>query len=59
MKQLIEEGRKSRLHSFNDYRKYFDLKPYSSFKDLTGDKKIGKILQDLYGDVDAVEFVVG
>ncbi|EEB12882.1 Prostaglandin G/H synthase 1 precursor, putative [Pediculus humanus corporis] len=59
MKQLIEEGRKSRLHSFNDYRKYFDLKPYSSFKDLTGDKKIGKILQDLYGDIDAVEFVVG
>ncbi|KAK6620687.1 hypothetical protein RUM43_010982 [Polyplax serrata] len=59
MKQQMEEGRRTRLHSFNDYRKYFGLKPYESFKELTGDAEMAQILENLYGDVDAVEFVIG
>lgn len=59
MKQQMEEGRRTRLHSFNDYRKYFGLKPYESFKELTGDAEMAQILENLYGDVDAVEFIIG
>lgn len=58
-KQLIEEGRRTRLHSFNDYRRFFGLKPYESFHELTGNEEIATVLQELYGDVDAVEFIVG
>lgn len=59
MKKLVKEGRKTRLHSLNDYRRFYDMKPYRSFMELVGDKEIADALQDLYGDIDAVEFVVG
>lgn len=59
MKKLILEGRKHRLHSLNDYRRFYDLKPYESFVELVGDREIADALEELYGDVDAIEFVVG
>lgn len=59
MKNLITEGRKHRLHSLNDYRRFYDLKPYESFMELVGDPDMARILEELYGDIDAVEFVVG
>lgn len=59
MKKLINEGRKHRLHSLNDYRRFYDLKPYDTFMELVGDREMAEALEELYGDVDAVEFVVG
>nr|ALG96655.1 cyclooxygenase [Meiomenia swedmarki] len=57
--KLIKDGRELRLQPFNQYRKRFKLKPYQSFEDLTGNKEIADILEDMYGDIDAVEFYVG
>lgn len=59
MKYAIREGRRARLHSFNNYRRFFDLTPYKSFEDLTDDKEVTHALQELYKDVDAVEYIVG
>ncbi|KAJ8300006.1 hypothetical protein KUTeg_021525 [Tegillarca granosa] len=59
VKQLIQHGRTLRFQSFNQYRKRFDLKPFKSFEELTGDKKLAKDLEELYGDIDALEFYVG
>lgn len=38
--EVILEGRELRLQPFNQYRKRFNLKPYASFFELTGKKKI-------------------
>ncbi|KAL0276475.1 UNVERIFIED_CONTAM: hypothetical protein PYX00_004040 [Menopon gallinae] len=59
MKDLIKMGRNLRLHSLNDYRRFYDLKPYDSFKELVGDAEMATVLKEIYGDIDAVEFVVG
>ncbi|KAM4695994.1 prostaglandin G/H synthase 1 [Rhinophrynus dorsalis] len=56
---VIEESRKLRLQSFNEYRKRFGLKAYKSFQELTGEKKIASQLESLYGDIDALEFYPG
>ncbi|KAG8447838.1 hypothetical protein GDO86_015082 [Hymenochirus boettgeri] len=56
---VIEESRKLRLQPFNEYRKRFGLKPYTSFKDFTGEEKMAAQLEDLYGDIDALEFYLG
>lgn len=59
LKTVIENGRKLRLQSFNQYRKRFSLEPYTSFIELTGNKKSGDVLEKLYTSIDAVEFYVG
>ncbi|VDI75841.1 prostaglandin-endoperoxide synthase 2 [Mytilus galloprovincialis] len=59
VQKLIQNGRTLRLQSYNNYRKRFNLQPYKSFEDLTGNKKLAKVLEDLYGDIDTVEFYVG
>ncbi|KAM4664317.1 prostaglandin G/H synthase 1 [Discoglossus pictus] len=56
---VIEESRKLRLQSFNEYRKRFGLKPYKSFEELTGEKTVSAHLESLYGDIDALEFYPG
>ncbi|XP_068929848.1 prostaglandin G/H synthase 1-like isoform X1 [Petaurus breviceps papuanus] len=55
----IKESRELRIQSFNEYRKRFDLKPYNSFEELTGEKQISAELEELYGDIDALEFYPG
>nr|XP_008122862.1 PREDICTED: prostaglandin G/H synthase 1 [Anolis carolinensis] len=55
----IEESRLLRLQPFNEYRKRFNLKPYTSFQELTGDEASASALEELYGDIDAVEFYPG
>uniref|UniRef100_A0A4X2LJ33 Prostaglandin G/H synthase 1 n=1 Tax=Vombatus ursinus TaxID=29139 RepID=A0A4X2LJ33_VOMUR len=55
----IKESRELRLQSFNEYRKQFDLKPYTSFEELTGEKQNSAELEELYGDIDALEFYPG
>ncbi|XP_066509315.1 prostaglandin G/H synthase 1-like [Hoplias malabaricus] len=53
---VIKESRELRLRPFNEYRKRFNLKPYTSFSEFTGEKKIARELEELYGDIDALEF---
>lgn len=59
VKELIKHGRTLRLQSFNNYRKRFNLEAFTSFEELTGEKKLAKELENMYGDIDAVEFYVG
>ncbi|XP_015222331.1 prostaglandin G/H synthase 1 [Lepisosteus oculatus] len=56
---VIEESRLLRLQPFNEYRKRFHLKPYESFSEFTGDAQVAKELEELYGDIDALEFYPG
>ncbi|MBN3302468.1 PGH1 synthase, partial [Amia calva] len=56
---VIEESRHLRLQPFNEYRKRFNLKPYKSFSDFTGDVEVAKELEELYGHIDALEFYPG
>ncbi|KAB0400950.1 hypothetical protein E2I00_015436, partial [Balaenoptera physalus] len=44
---------------FNEYRKRFGMKPYTSFQELTGEKEMAAELEELYGDIDALEFYPG
>ncbi|XP_067086819.1 prostaglandin G/H synthase 2 [Osmerus mordax] len=55
----IENSRKMRYQSLNAYRKRFSMKPYSSFEDITGEKEMAALLEEMYGHVDAVELYPG
>uniref|UniRef100_A0A8C6P184 Prostaglandin G/H synthase 1 n=1 Tax=Nothobranchius furzeri TaxID=105023 RepID=A0A8C6P184_NOTFU len=57
--KIIGESRATRLQSFNQYRKRFNLKPYTSFYELTDNTEIAEGLEELYGDIDALEFYPG
>ncbi|XP_066978739.1 prostaglandin G/H synthase 2-like [Macrobrachium rosenbergii] len=59
IKRVIENGRKLRFQSINAYRRKFDLYPFTSFEEMTGDKELAAILESFYGDIEAVEFYVG
>ncbi|NXA49871.1 PGH1 synthase, partial [Nothocercus julius] len=56
---VIKESRQLRLQPFNEYRKRFGMKPYASFQELTGEEEKAAELEELYGDIDALEFYVG
>uniref|UniRef100_A0A665X219 Prostaglandin G/H synthase 1 n=1 Tax=Echeneis naucrates TaxID=173247 RepID=A0A665X219_ECHNA len=56
---VIKESRAARVQPFNEYRKKFNLKPYSSFYELTDDAEMARGLEELYGDIDALEFYLG
>ncbi|XP_067165411.1 prostaglandin G/H synthase 1 isoform X2 [Apteryx mantelli] len=56
---VIKESRQLRLQPFNEYRKRFGMKPYKSFQELTGEEEKAAELEELYGDIDALEFYVG
>ncbi|XP_069823531.1 prostaglandin G/H synthase 2 [Dendropsophus ebraccatus] len=55
----IEQSREMRYQSLNEYRKRFNLKPFKSFEELTGEKEMSAELESLYGDIDAMEFYPG
>ncbi|KAJ8277979.1 hypothetical protein GJAV_G00082370 [Gymnothorax javanicus] len=55
----IEHSRQMRYQSLNEYRKRFMMKPYKSFQDLTGEKEMAAELEELYGDIDAMELYPG
>ncbi|XP_074495163.1 prostaglandin G/H synthase 1-like isoform X2 [Sebastes fasciatus] len=57
--RVIKESRTTRVRPFNEYRKKFNLKPYSSFEEFTDDEEMARGLQELYGDIDALEFYPG
>uniref|UniRef100_A0AAQ4QG69 Prostaglandin G/H synthase 1 n=1 Tax=Gasterosteus aculeatus aculeatus TaxID=481459 RepID=A0AAQ4QG69_GASAC len=56
---VIRESRATRVQPFNEYRKKFNLKPYTSFYDFTDDTEMARGLEELYGDIDALEFYPG
>ncbi|XP_078734056.1 prostaglandin G/H synthase 2-like [Lampetra fluviatilis] len=56
---IIEHGRTLRLQSLNQYRHRFNMRPFTSFLELAGDEEMAAEMEELYGDVDAVEFYVG
>jgi prostaglandin-endoperoxide synthase 2 len=51
--------RSARLQSYNAYRRCFGMKPAASFAEVTTDPEVRQRLEDLYGDVDALEWYVG
>ncbi|XP_040263438.1 prostaglandin G/H synthase 2 [Bufo bufo] len=55
----IEQSREMRYQSLNEYRKRFMLKPFKSFEELTGEKEMSAELEELYGDIDAMELYPG
>ncbi|XP_062857295.1 prostaglandin G/H synthase 2 [Trichomycterus rosablanca] len=55
----LENGRQMRFQSLNSYRMRFNMKPYTSFEELTGEKEMAAELEELYGHVDAVELYSG
>ncbi|XP_030006129.1 phosducin-like protein [Sphaeramia orbicularis] len=55
----IKESRQLRIQPFNEYRKRFNLRPYTSFRDFSDDEEIATQLEELYGDIDALEFYPG
>lgn len=57
--EVIKESRELRLQPFNEYRKRFGMKPYTSFQEFTGEKEMAAELEELYGDIDALEFYPG
>ncbi|XP_059141342.1 prostaglandin G/H synthase 2-like [Physella acuta] len=59
VRDTILHGRKLRYQSLNNYRRRFNLEPYESFEDLTGEKEMAAELEKLYLDIEAVEFYVG
>ncbi|XP_049753194.1 prostaglandin G/H synthase 1 isoform X3 [Elephas maximus indicus] len=57
--EVIKQSRELRLQPFNEYRKRFGMRPYTSFEELTGEKEMAAELEELYGDIDAMEFYPG
>ena len=57
--KAMNNMRTLRYRSMNEYRKRFELAPYKSFKELTGEDELSKVLEELYVDIDAVEYYVG
>ncbi|KAM9306391.1 prostaglandin G/H synthase 1-like isoform 2-T2 [Pholidichthys leucotaenia] len=55
----IKESRQLRFQPFNEYRKRFNLKPYTSFREFADNEEIASMLEELYGDIDALEFYPG
>ena len=49
----------ARLQSYNAYRQRFGLAPKSSLAEVTSDPEVLRRLEELYGDVDALEWYVG
>jgi prostaglandin-endoperoxide synthase 2 len=58
-KASIQLGRDASLTTYNDYRKCFCFAPVTSFDQISGDPKVQKKLEDLYGTVDRIELYAG
>ncbi|KAK6544846.1 hypothetical protein TWF694_001527 [Orbilia ellipsospora] len=55
----IEQARKWKCGSLNEFRKFFGLKPYTHFEDINPDPKIAETLRRLYEHPDFVELYPG
>ena len=55
----IEQARNWKVATLNEFRKFFDLKPYSTFSDINSDPDVAASLQALYVKPDYVELYPG
>ena len=55
----VNWGRQTQMASYNDYREICQYPRVTDFNQITGDKETQKMLKDLYGHVDNIEFYVG
>ncbi|KAE8373908.1 heme peroxidase [Aspergillus bertholletiae] len=55
----INQARRWNVGSLNEFRKFFDLKPYERFEDINSDKEVAEALRHLYGHPDYVELYPG
>lgn len=57
--RAIKQARTNRLAPYNKYRQAFGMKPASAFEDISSNPDVVKLLADLYGHPDNVEFYPG
>lgn len=55
----IEQARKWNCGSLNEFRKFFDLKPYETFEEINSDPYVADQLRHLYEHPDYVELYPG
>ncbi|KPM36966.1 Psi-producing oxygenase A [Neonectria ditissima] len=55
----INQARKWQVSSLNEFREFFGLKQYDTFKEISSDPEIANILERLYTDPDMVELYPG
>ncbi|ROV93831.1 hypothetical protein VMCG_08781 [Cytospora schulzeri] len=55
----IQQGREWGLASFNEFRSFFKLKPFTSFNEINSQPGIAEALEALYGHPDNVELYPG
>ncbi|KAE8168156.1 heme peroxidase [Aspergillus tamarii] len=55
----MEQARRWNVGSLNEFRKFFDLKPYQSFEEINSDPEVADQLRHLYEHPDYVELYPG
>ena len=55
----IEQGRKNRLATYNDYREAMKFPRVTRFEQISGDPQVVQGLKKVYGDIDKIEFFAG
>jgi linoleate 10R-lipoxygenase len=55
----IEQARKWNVGSLNEFRKFFNLKPYETFEEINSDPYVADQLRHLYEHPDYVELYPG
>lgn len=55
----VEKGRAVRLAGYNDYRELCGYPRVTAFNQISGDPRVQKGLEQLYGTVDRIEFFTG
>ncbi|KAL8708190.1 MAG: hypothetical protein Q9220_006860 [cf. Caloplaca sp. 1 TL-2023] len=55
----LQQGRRWNLGSFNEFRKFFGLKPHETFEDINSDPAVADQLRHLYEHPDFVEIYTG
>lgn len=55
----IEQARKWNIGSLNEFRKFFNLKPYETFEEINSDPYVADQLRHLYEHPDYVELYPG
>ncbi|KAI9372316.1 heme peroxidase [Aspergillus egyptiacus] len=55
----IEQARRWNVGTLNEFRKFFDLKPYRSFEEINSDPEVADQLRHLYEKPDYVELYPG
>lgn len=55
----MEQARSWQVATLNEFRKFFNLQPHKTFRDINPDTSIADSLEALYGDPDYVELYPG